>query len=92
MAVSQTFRIQRVSLSAGVRTAITPPATFKSLAIDNGTTGDLTVYTNDDESEYLVISAGYGRTIPVEQHRFSPSETACWLKAASSGTAVILWT
>ena len=88
---SSGFRAKRVALVAGVLTPIWPPHTTKTVSIGNATTGDVQVHTHDDESEYLVIAAGYERTIPVERYQFWTDRIAFWLKATNAGTVVILW-
>lgn len=92
MAVSQAFRIQRVALAAGVLTAITPLAAAHAVSLGNATVGDVTLYTNDNESEFLVIPASYERLVTVDHQLFDGSAVAFWLKAASSGTVILLWT
>lgn len=94
MPVSQAFRVSRLSVVAGTLTAIKPPIGAREVSIGNATTGDLQVHTSDDETEYLVIAAGYERLIPVKRDLMPTSnagQIAFWVKAAQSGTVVILW-
>ena len=91
MAVAQSFRIKRNAVSIGVLTAIRPPCTCSEVSIQNLTAADLTIHTNEDETEYLILAAGYERLIPVKHQFFSPSEIAFWLKPGASGTVVMLW-
>jgi hypothetical protein len=93
MAVAQTFRVSRVSVSAGVKTAIAPPVSACQASIGNATSGDVEVHTTDDnDAEYLVIAAGYERNVPATLGvTLRAQETAFWLKPAASGTVVILW-
>lgn len=85
------FRITRTVLAADLLTAIKPPQTAKTVSIGNATSSDLQVHTNDNEAEYLVISAGYERLIPVDRYIFSPDRVAFWLKASQAGTVVLVW-
>jgi hypothetical protein len=91
MAVSQSFRIQRVTLVAGVLTPIYPTVASCSVAIGNGTGADLELHTNTDESEKSILAASYERPVTLHTHRFAPAEIAFWLKSAAGGTVVILW-
>ena len=65
MANAQAFRIQRLTLGAGVFTPIKPPAVFAAVAIGNGTADDLQVHTNEDQTEYLNIAPDFERSVPV---------------------------
>jgi len=85
--------VQRLTLGAGVFTAIRPPATFAQVSIGNGTLDDLQVHTNEDQTEYLIIASGFERNVPVDRPAMmSPPDVAFWLKAVQSGTVVLLWT
>ena len=85
------FRIKRVALLANVLTPMYPPGTAKSLSIGNAGSADLEVHTAEDETEYLVIAAGYERTVPVNMHILTTDRVICWLKTSVAGTAVLLW-
>lgn len=91
MSKSTAFRITRVSLVAGVLTPITPPAVFTAISIGNGTATDLEVHTQSDGTEYLVVSAGYERTILIAKRQFDSYEIGFWLKSSGGGTAVLIW-
>lgn len=89
---SAALRIRRVTLSAGIKTAVIPPITACNVSLLNNTAGDLEVHTTDgDDTEYLILPAGYERTIPVDRHLFVPTETAFWVKSAGGGLMVVLW-
>lgn len=92
MATSSAVREMRVALSAGVVTPVKPPGWFSRVLVGNGTSGDVTLFTNDDQSEFRVITAGFEREISLPTQRFHPEEIAFWLKAASSGTVICEWT
>ena len=85
------FRIRRVTLVADVLTEVYAPATGKAVSVGNATSGDLEVHTHLDETEFLVIAAGYERTFPVDRDLFSPTRIAFWLRAVVAGTVVIVW-
>jgi len=93
VANAQAFRIQRLTLGAGVFTPIKPPAVFAAVAIGNGTADDLQVHTNEDQTEYLNIAPDFERSVPVTTlGAFSNPDTAFWLKSPVGGTVVLLWT
>lgn len=91
MDCSHAFRIPRLTLVAGVLTAVCPPKESIAVSVGNATSGDLYLYTTSDESEYLIVAAGYERPITLATHLFRPGCTAFWLKSAGGGTVVILW-
>jgi len=93
VANAQAFRIQRLTLGAGVFTAIKPPAVFASVSVGNGTTNDLQMHTNEDQTEYLIIASNFERTVPVTTlGAFANPDVAFWLKSAVGGSVVLLWT
>jgi len=93
VANAQAFRIQRLTLGAGVFTAIRPPAVFASVSVGNATAGDLQVHTNEDQTEYLVIAPDFERALPVMTlGAFANPDVSFWLKSAVGGTVVLLWT
>jgi hypothetical protein len=93
VANAQAFRIQRLTLGAGVFTAIRPMAVFASVSIGNGTADDLQVHTNEDQTEYLIIAPNFERSVPVNTvGAFAFPEVAFWLKSTPGGTVVLLWT
>lgn len=80
-----------MTLSAGVLTAITPPQAFTAVSVGNATATDLEVHTASDGTEYLVITSGYERALPIVRTQFDSYEPAFWLKSSGGGTAVIIW-
>jgi hypothetical protein len=93
VANAQAFRVQRLTLGAGVFTAIRPPAVFAAVSIGNGTAADLQVHTNEDQTEYLIIAPDFERSVPVDiLGAFASPEIAFWLKSVPGGTVVLLWT
>lgn len=89
---SQCFRNQRLTLSAGVKTAIQPPADgFRVCTVQNATSGDLEVHTGyEDTTEYVIISSGFER--PFRAYRRSlVLEPVLWVKSAAGGGVIILW-
>lgn len=95
MSHSRSVRIERMALSAGQKVAVRPPCSSTQVTIGNGTAGDLEVHTTDeDDAHYLVVSAGYERPLSKLHDNgtiFSTETVAFWLKAAQSGSVVLLW-
>lgn len=91
MAVGQSFRVQRVAVAANTLTPVYPPVTAKCVSVGNAIAADLNLHTHTDESEYLVIAAGWERLIDYRSYRFMPDQIAFWLKSTGTGTAVLLW-
>lgn len=92
MAVSRSVREIRTTLSAGVLTPIVPPASFTKVMVGNATGGDVTLYTNDDLSEYRVITTGFERELrAVQTHGFRGGEIAFWLQSAGGGLVICEW-
>lgn len=90
---AQAFRIQRLTLGAGVFTPIRPPAVFASVSVGNGTADDLQVHTNEDQTEFLNIAPDFERAVPVNTlGAFAFPEIAFWLKSPVGGTVVLVWT
>lgn len=89
-----TFRPRRVSLSAGVSTAVYPPTACRCVLIGNATPDDLLVYDPDDPGTgtfYFIVAAGYEKAINLNRDRFEPNRLAFNLKAVQAGTAVLVW-
>lgn len=94
MSDSPSVYIDRVSLVAGVKTAIYPSRMAHAVTVLNGTQGDLQIHTTDaDNNHYLAIVAGFERPfVPTRIPRsFQPLTVAFWLTAASDGIAVLIW-
>lgn len=86
------FRITRATLVGGVKTPMTPPIVAHNVTIANGTVDDLEVHTTDaNNTEYLIVAAGFERTIQVNRARFLFENVAFWLKSAGGGLVVIVW-
>lgn len=83
------IRPRRVALTASVALAITPPAQgHRIVAIGNATADDLRVYEDpNDDTTYFVIAAGDEKDVEIH----SGTSIAFYLKAAASGTAILIW-
>lgn len=94
MAQSEGLRIQRLTLDAGERKAIRPPFQARAVFVGNATSADLKVlHSDEDDTQYLVITAGYEREIEMRTQRFScDGDPAFWLKSTPGGTVILLWT
>jgi hypothetical protein len=92
MAESQALKFERVTLSAGAKTAVTPKRPAHEVTVVAASTGDLEMHTTDDDNlHYITISAAGMWAFPVKRHVFNPREVAFWLKATSTGEALLLW-
>ena len=85
------FRPRRVTLTANVAQAVTPPSACIGVEIGNATPDDLKVYEDpSDESSYFVIAAGYAKVLAALTP-FDPLWPAFYLKASQNGTVVLIW-
>lgn len=92
MAVAAGFRVQRVTLVAGVFTPVHAPVNASNVSIGNATDDDLEVHTCDDESEWRIVAAGWEYGIGNTRGWFyQQQQVAFWLKSAPGGTAVVTW-
>jgi hypothetical protein len=68
----------------------------RAARVQNGTAGELELHsTDDDEAHYVIIGAGFERTLPKLHENgtaYSENHIAFWLRAAQDGTVILLWT
>jgi len=92
MAWARAVRIVRLTLQAGVLTPVAPPNPMEKCMVANGTGGDLEIHTNEDLTEYRVLTSGFERL--VEAHKlqgFLNDNTAFWLRSAGGGLVILEW-
>ena len=86
---SQSLRIVRIALTAGVLTSVYTPIAAKAVTVGNATAGDLEIHTSDVGTDYLGIGPGYERTLPVSI--LDTGLIVFWLRAQVAGEAVLIW-
>jgi hypothetical protein len=94
--VSRSVSFTRVGVSAGEKLGIRPERISSSVTIQNGTPDDLEVHSsNEDDAHFLVIGAGFERTLPKLHNNntiFDTDNVAFWLKPVQTGSVVLIWT
>lgn len=89
--VSESLRVIRVTLAAGTLTPILPPnASFTRCTVGAAGT-DVNFYTNDDLSEYRIITQGFERVFIVPRFYFRGGKIAFWLESDLGGLVILEW-
>lgn len=89
---SRAFREMRITLAANVLTKVYPPEPFRKVLIGNASPTDLLLYTNDDLSEYRIISASFERQVEaLTVSVFRTEEVAFWLLSVQGGQVICEW-
>lgn len=91
------YRIQRMTLLAGVQTPVTPPITCSSVTIANRTTGDLRIITDQVGADYGIVSSCFEEQINLSQSGsatslFHTEQVNFYLQADIAGDVVLTWT
>lgn len=89
MAVSRSLRLTRLTLVAGVLTAVYAPLVSSRCVVGASTT-DVDIHTNDDQTEFRTLALGFERDIKAF-YKFRPEEIAFWLKSTNGGLVILEW-
>lgn len=86
-------RNDRRSLTNGVELTVYPKEYCRTMEVINITGAALRVYSQSgDATAYLEISDGFTREFPAYQNgAYRPTEIACYLLPAATGTAILIW-
>jgi len=91
------FRIQRLTLQAGIQTPITPPITCSSVTVANRTLGDLRVETDPTGINYGIITSCFEDRFDLSQSGsatalYHDSAVVFFLRADQTGEVILTWT
>lgn len=93
---SKALTIVRMTLNGGDKIEVRPDRPAMQVNILNATAGELQVHScDDDDTHYLVISAGFERALPKLHNNntsYCPDLPSFWLKPVQSGSVVLIWT
>lgn len=93
---SRSLTIDRVTMQAGVKQAITPDRHASGCTIQNATPDEVQLHTtNDDDAHYLIIAPGFERDLPKlhdNNTTYGTEHPAFWLRAVQDGTVILIWT
>jgi hypothetical protein len=90
------FRIQRIALSPGVLTPITPPMICSSVTVANRTGADIEIHSDNSGTDYGIVSDGFEERFDLSQSGaatavYRPGQINFYVKSTPGGTIVVSW-
>lgn len=90
------FRVERLVLTAGQLTGVTPPIICSSVTVANRTGSDLEIHSDDSGTHYGIVADGFEERFDCSQSGsatalFRPGQFNFYLRSSGGGTVVVSW-